>query len=524
MAQAGVPHQPGLYIGGLRHDLHPAKLATLIVSLLSKFQVQVAKRFVHITFKASEAFAIVELPDIKVSRNLLAQLSSTDNVLNVFDLSKITFHPSEFRVGPNLSQSPKYRSRSRSRPNRKNDTPVVDSTSCTTNHSSSSHSYGYGRRNRSSSNRRNRNRKKKCSGFSEATTSQSSSSHCDLQKPYKGIQRSRKSLQEADDDSSQSESDTDSSALSRDASSCSGVSGELEGKVDSSRRNFPLPDARPRAGGVQRLAQEFNVDPVSRSVSDRGIQPPVSKTSTTTSTTGLPLPSRVSVTTSTPGAGNGLVTNFYRVGQAIGRETRHSEFKQGGRLKDRAWLIDTVGKYVCGFLNSAEGGTLYIGVSDKGVVTGISCPQSKEDDYRLLIDDALKGIDPPLFTHAYTVRFVPLMESSGHMSECLQVLEVEVKEIPSLDQLYVFRGNAYLRRDGSLQGPLKARQVQEWTRKRLEMDGTSGTLRWQLQLTTSQLEKEREKTARMEEKVSELEGYISEVKLEHKKSKICAVM
>ncbi|XP_076456879.1 uncharacterized protein LOC143291127 isoform X3 [Babylonia areolata] len=365
MAQAGVPHQPGLYIGGLRHDLHPAKLATLIVSLLSKFQVQVAKRFVHITFKASEAFAIVELPDIKVSRNLLAQLSSTDNVLNVFDLSKITFHPSEFRVGPNLSQSPKYRSRSRSRPNRKNDTPVVDSTSCTTNHSSSSHSYGYGRRNRSSSNRRNRNRKKKCSGFSEATTSQSSSSHCDLQKPYKGIQRSRKSLQEADDDSSQSESDTDSSALSRDASSCSGVSGELEGKVDSSRRNFPLPDARPRAGGVQRLAQEFNVDPVSRSVSDRGIQPPVSKTSTTTSTTGLPLPSRVSVTTSTPGAGNGLVTNFYRVGQAIGRETRHSEFKQGGRLKDRAWLIDTVGKYVCGFLNSAEGGTLYIGVSDK---------------------------------------------------------------------------------------------------------------------------------------------------------------
>ncbi|XP_076456882.1 uncharacterized protein LOC143291127 isoform X4 [Babylonia areolata] len=319
MAQAGVPHQPGLYIGGLRHDLHPAKLATLIVSLLSKFQVQVAKRFVHITFKASEAFAIVELPDIKVSRNLLAQLSSTDNVLNVFDLSKITFHPS------------------------------------------------------------------------------------------------------------------------------------------------------------------------------------------------LPLPSRVSVTTSTPGAGNGLVTNFYRVGQAIGRETRHSEFKQGGRLKDRAWLIDTVGKYVCGFLNSAEGGTLYIGVSDKGVVTGISCPQSKEDDYRLLIDDALKGIDPPLFTHAYTVRFVPLMESSGHMSECLQVLEVEVKEIPSLDQLYVFRGNAYLRRDGSLQGPLKARQVQEWTRKRLEMDGTSGTLRWQLQLTTSQLEKEREKTARMEEKVSELEGYISEL-------------
>ena len=79
------------------------------------------------------------------------------------------------------------------------------------------------------------------------------------------------------------------------------------------------------------------------------------------------MPGQVSVTTSTPGTGTGMAIGFYRLGETVGRESRHSEFKQGGMAhKDRTWLQDTVGKYVCGFLNSSEGGTLYIGVNDRG--------------------------------------------------------------------------------------------------------------------------------------------------------------
>ena len=79
------------------------------------------------------------------------------------------------------------------------------------------------------------------------------------------------------------------------------------------------------------------------------------------------MPGQVSVTTSTPGTGTGMAIGFYRLGETVGRESRHSEFKQGGMAhKDRTWLQETVGKYVCGFLNSSEGGTLYIGVNDRG--------------------------------------------------------------------------------------------------------------------------------------------------------------
>lgn len=82
---------------------------------------------------------------------------------------------------------------------------------------------------------------------------------------------------------------------------------------------------------------------------------------------GLRAPAQVSTTTSTPGTAVGLAMTFYRMGDVVGRESRHSEFKAGGMMqRERGWLQETVGKYVCGFLNNGEGGTLFIGVNDKG--------------------------------------------------------------------------------------------------------------------------------------------------------------
>lgn len=76
----------------------------------------------------------------------------------------------------------------------------------------------------------------------------------------------------------------------------------------------------------------------------------------------------LSKTTSTPSTSIQQRPTFYKLGEIVGRETRHHEFKAGGMTyKDRGWLQETVGKYICGFLNSGEGGTLYIGVNDAGM-------------------------------------------------------------------------------------------------------------------------------------------------------------
>jgi len=56
---------------------------------------------------------------------------------------------------------------------------------------------------------------------------------------------------------------------------------------------------------------------------------------------------------------------FYVRGENVGRETRCREFKLGrGNLDTH--LPDAVPKYVSSFLNS-EGGTLMLGINDKGI-------------------------------------------------------------------------------------------------------------------------------------------------------------
>ena len=58
---------------------------------------------------------------------------------------------------------------------------------------------------------------------------------------------------------------------------------------------------------------------------------------------------------------------FYREGELLGNETRNTEFKEGGGehfIKKN--LKDIVSRYMSGFLNSSQQGTLFIGVKDDG--------------------------------------------------------------------------------------------------------------------------------------------------------------
>ena len=57
----------------------------------------------------------------------------------------------------------------------------------------------------------------------------------------------------------------------------------------------------------------------------------------------------------------------YREGELLGNETRNTEFKEGvGEHYIKKNLKDHVSKYMSGFLNSSQQGTLFIGVKDDG--------------------------------------------------------------------------------------------------------------------------------------------------------------
>ncbi|KAK2179944.1 hypothetical protein NP493_466g05029 [Ridgeia piscesae] len=139
------------------------------------------------------------------------------------------------------------------------------------------------------------------------------------------------------------------------------------------------------------------------------------------------------------------------------------EFKAGQGSYMQKQLKEHVAKYICAFLNS-EGGTLLVGVNDSGEVLGIQCTQHIEDLLRQKMDATIKEIAPQVFPNMYTIDFVPVCDIAHVPLENRKVLEITVKQT-SMSSLYqTHHGHVFVRRDGSVQGPLKASDIQEWTR------------------------------------------------------------
>ncbi|XP_064408287.1 schlafen-like protein 1 [Latimeria chalumnae] len=155
---------------------------------------------------------------------------------------------------------------------------------------------------------------------------------------------------------------------------------------------------------------------------------------------------------------------FY--GAQIGSETRNVEFKRGGGEYLSAALKHHVRKYACAFLNG-EGGSLFVGVDDDGIVRGIECSHKDEDRTRLLVDSILKGYKPPVFPEAYSLSFVPVVKA-GDTGLFLKVLRITIHPPKQQGELLLYetdQGEVFLRRDGSIQGPLPGSAIQEWCRQ-----------------------------------------------------------
>ncbi|XP_031234355.1 schlafen-like protein 1 isoform X1 [Mastomys coucha] len=158
-------------------------------------------------------------------------------------------------------------------------------------------------------------------------------------------------------------------------------------------------------------------------------------------------------------------------GAFLGSETRNMEFKRGGGEYLSLAFKHHVRRYVCAFLNS-EGGSLLVGVEDNGLVQGIHCSHRDEDRTRLLVDSILQGFKPQVFPDAYTLTFIPVI-STTTTSTPLKVLRLTVHtpKAQGEPQLYeTDQGEVFLRRDGSIQGPLSVGAIQDWCRQKWTME------------------------------------------------------
>lgn len=111
-----------------------------------------------------------------------------------------------------------------------------------------------------------------------------------------------------------------------------------------------------------------------------------------------------------------------------------------------------------------------IGVNDNCKVYGINCTRKQEDIARCQIDNTIKQFQPHVLPHLYLIDFIPVkLMASDNLTDSidplLKVLEVSVNRPNVTNSLYQNdRGEIYVRRDGSIEGPLKATQIVEWCR------------------------------------------------------------
>lgn len=107
--------------------------------------------------------------------------------------------------------------------------------------------------------------------------------------------------------------------------------------------------------------------------------------------------------------------------------------------------------YICGYLNS-DGGSLFFGINDSGIVKGINLGRSDIDEFQINLDQNLRKFTPKVFPSALELSFHEVANDKS-LKKVIQnkyVVEILVKSVMSTD-VYVTGDNlSFIKRQGSL--------------------------------------------------------------------------
>jgi Putative DNA-binding domain len=158
--------------------------------------------------------------------------------------------------------------------------------------------------------------------------------------------------------------------------------------------------------------------------------------------------------------------NIYTLGKEINKfEDRKNEFKEcKGRGFDLTFACDLLSKYVSAFLNT-EGGTLYYGISDNGVVSGVTMNRRVRDLFTTAFDGCVNKFRPPVEPSYYRLNYFPVYSSSGNPLNNIYVIELEIQKGDENKIYFNHKEEAYVKRDSSV-SLLKGPSLSEFTLRR----------------------------------------------------------
>eukprot|EP00826_Nyctotherus_ovalis_P015739 TRINITY_DN144_c0_g1_i23.p1 TRINITY_DN144_c0_g1~~TRINITY_DN144_c0_g1_i23.p1 ORF type:complete len:325 (+),score=84.16 TRINITY_DN144_c0_g1_i23:48-977(+) len=122
------------------------------------------------------------------------------------------------------------------------------------------------------------------------------------------------------------------------------------------------------------------------------------------------------------------------------QEDDEHEFKAWVFARNFFWIVKTLEEYICAFANT-NGGTIHIGITDEGFVTGTICNREIMDRLKLSIDNIRMNLKPVMYQIQVEFKKVVTMHE-GKASIIPHTYVVEITVQKSL------KGDTYTTKDG----------------------------------------------------------------------------
>ena len=124
--------------------------------------------------------------------------------------------------------------------------------------------------------------------------------------------------------------------------------------------------------------------------------------------------------------------------------------------------LDTVIKYICGFLNS-KGGTLYFGINNDGIVKGTDIKEYEIQSFKKKLYDSLKKFVPPVDEEEVNVNFVPVYKVNNKVQTASImpnsfVIEIIIKKPSWNDLFFTNYKECFVKRSASI-NQLKTKEI-----------------------------------------------------------------
>jgi len=153
-----------------------------------------------------------------------------------------------------------------------------------------------------------------------------------------------------------------------------------------------------------------------------------------------------------------MTSEFFRRGKAIKKD----ENKDVVFIPNTKYFREDVQKYANGLIN-ANGGVLFFGIKENGVVDGVYVSRKHEDEFRLTIDRVIGSFQPFYAPCNYRVIFHPIQSSMSS-----KVIEIKISA-GAPGQIYEDgREKIFLFSKNEILGPLWPQEIKKLVIQRFQ--------------------------------------------------------